>query len=102
MECIEKRVDGEVKYRGVIVNVRLDRAQLENGRIVRREVVEHPGGVGILPIDEDGTCYLVRQFRYPFSRQLLEIRPASSSTARSRSPARCASCPRRRASRPTS
>lgn len=73
MECIEKRVDGEVKYRGVIVNVRLDRAQLENGKIVRREVVEHPGGVGILPIDEDGTCYLVRQFRYPFSRQLLEI-----------------------------
>ena len=73
MECIEKRVDGEVKYRGVIVNVRLDRAQLENGKIVRREVVEHPGGVGILPVDEEGNCYMVRQFRYPFSRQLLEI-----------------------------
>ena len=73
MECIEKRIDGEVKYNGVIVKVRLDHAQLENGKIVRREVVEHPGGVGILPIEEDGTCYLVRQFRYPFSRQLLEI-----------------------------
>ena len=73
MECIEKRIDGEVKYSGVIVNVRLDRAELENGKIVRREVVEHPGGVGILPIDDEGNCYMVRQFRYPFSRQLLEI-----------------------------
>ena len=72
MECIEKRVDGEIKYSGIIVKVRLDRAQLENGRIVRREVVEHPGGVTILPIDENGDCYMVRQFRYPFSRQLLE------------------------------
>ena len=73
MKCIEKRVDGEVKYSGVIVKVRLDRAQLENGKIVRREVVEHPGGVGILPVDDEGNCYMVRQFRYPFSCQLLEI-----------------------------
>ncbi len=42
-------------------------------QIVRREVVEHPGGVGILPLDDNGVCYMVRQFRYPFSRQLLEI-----------------------------
>ena len=73
MECIEKRVDGETKYSGIIVKVRLDRAELENGKIVRREVVEHPGGVGILPVDENGICYMVRQFRYPFQRQLLEI-----------------------------
>ncbi len=73
MKCIEKRLDGEIKYSGVIVNIRLDRAQLENGKIVRREVVEHPGGVGILPVDGEGNCYMVRQFRYPFSRQLLEI-----------------------------
>lgn len=73
MECIEKRIDGEVKYSGIIVKVRLDHAELENGKVVRREVVEHPGGVGILPIDDEGNCYMVRQFRYPFSRQLLEI-----------------------------
>ena len=73
MKCIEKRLDGETKYEGIIVNVRLDRAELENGRVVRREVVEHPGGVGILPVDKAGMCTMVRQFRYPFSRQLLEI-----------------------------
>ena len=72
MEYLEKRVDGEEKYKGVIVRVRLDRAELCDGRIVRREVVEHPGGVCILPVEEDGTCYMVRQFRYPFSRMMLE------------------------------
>ena len=72
LDYFEKRVDGEVKYKGVIVTVRLDRAELHTGRIVRREVVEHPGGVTILPIDGDGNCYLVRQFRYPFGKMLLE------------------------------
>lgn len=72
MDYFEKRIDGETKYEGVIVNVRLDRAELHTGRVVKREVVEHPGGVTVLPIDEDGNCYLVRQFRYPFGRMLLE------------------------------
>ena len=72
MDYFEKRVDGEVKYKGVIVTVRLDRAQLHTGTMVKREVVEHPGGVTVLPIDEQGNCYLVRQFRYPFGRMMLE------------------------------
>ena len=72
MDCTEKRIDGEVKYKGVIVTVRLDRAELANGKIVRREVVEHPGGVTILPVDENGICTMVRQFRYPFGRLILE------------------------------
>ena len=72
MEYMEKRVDGEVKYEGVIVRVHLDRAELSNGKLVRREVVEHPGGVTILPLDERGMCTMVRQFRYPFQRMMLE------------------------------
>ncbi len=72
MDCTEKRIDGEIKYKGVIVTVRLDRAQLVNGKIVKREVVEHPGGVCILPVDAEGNCTMVRQFRYPFGRMMLE------------------------------
>ncbi len=72
MDCTEKRIDGEVKYKGVIVTVKLDRAELSNGKIVRREVVEHPGGVTVLPVDENGICTMVRQFRYPFGRMILE------------------------------
>ena len=72
MDCFEKKIDGELKYKGVIVNVRLDRAELCDGSVVRREVVEHPGGATILPVDDEGYCYCVRQFRYPFGKQMLE------------------------------
>lgn len=73
LEYTEKKISGEQVYSGVIVDVFLDKAELVNGSIVKREVVDHPGGVGILPIDEDNNCYMVRQFRYPFQREMLEI-----------------------------
>ena len=72
MDIREKRIDGEEKYKGVIVRVVLDRVELMDGKITRREVVEHPGGVCVLPVDENGLCYMVRQFRYPFGKMLLE------------------------------
>ena len=72
MDLTEKRVSGEEKYRGVIVNVTLDKAQLCDGKIVNREVVHHPGGVTVLPLDEEGFCYLVRQYRYPVGDTVLE------------------------------
>ena len=72
MAYFEQRVSGETKYEGVIVNVHLDKARLVDGKIVSREVVEHPGGVAILPVEEDGTVWCVRQFCYPFGREMLE------------------------------
>ena len=33
----------------------------------------HPGGVAILPLDQDGTVTLVQQYRYPFHELLLEL-----------------------------
>jgi ADP-ribose pyrophosphatase len=73
MGYTEKKIRGERVYTGVIVKVELDDAELVDGTVVKREIVMHPGGVGILPVDADGTAYMVRQFRYPFSRELLEI-----------------------------
>ena len=57
----------------LIVNVRLDEARLPDGSLAKREVVEHPGGVTVLPLEADGTVWCVRQYRYPFSRTLLEV-----------------------------
>ena len=72
MEYIERPVGSVEKYKGIIVRVRLDDAELYTGKVVKREVVEHPGGVTILPVDNEGNCYMVRQFRYPFGRMMLE------------------------------
>ena len=73
MDLTEKRLDGELKYKGVIVSVTLDRVELCDGSRTLREVVHHPGGVGVLPMDEAGNCYMVRQFRYPVGAPVLEI-----------------------------
>ena len=73
MELIEEKLKTLTSYHGVIVNVRLDEARLPDGSTAKREVVEHPGGVTVLPLEADGTVWCVRQYRYPFSRTLLEV-----------------------------
>ena len=73
MELIEQKLKTLTSYHGVIVNVRLDEARLPDGSTAKREVVEHPGGVTVLPLEADGTVWCVRQYRYPFSRTLLEL-----------------------------
>ena len=73
MELWEKTVESEPLFEGKIVTLKLDKAQLVNGRIARREVVEHPGGVAVLPLFDDGTVSIVRQFRYPFQAVVTEL-----------------------------
>ena len=73
MRLEEERVRTINGYRGIIVNTRLDYARLPDGSMALREVVEHPGGVAVLPLEADGTVWCVRQYRYPFSELLLEV-----------------------------
>ena len=75
MKLFEETVDQKIVYQGKIVTLRTDIARLENGRMTGREVVEHPGGVCVLPLEENGDTYTVRQFRYPFG-QVIEELPA--------------------------
>src|SRR5215210_3081848 len=60
-------------HRGRILTVRVDEIELESGHSVRREVVEHPGAVVIVPIDGDGRVLWVKQYRYAAGRALLEL-----------------------------
>lgn len=69
-ETLYRHING---YNGLITSTTLDRVVLNNGEHSLREVVEHPGGVTILPIDKDGYVYCVRQFRYPIGEHLLEV-----------------------------
>lgn len=72
MEYYETKISGETKYHGVIVDVTLDNVELHTGEKTKREVVHHPGGVAVLPVDENGMAYCVRQFRYPLGKMILE------------------------------
>lgn len=73
MELIEKTLSSETIFDGRILHVRRDTVRLPDGGEAFREVVDHPGGVAVLPLDADGCVTLVRQFRYPFQRVLLEL-----------------------------
>ena len=73
MEFKEEMVSQETVYEGVIVNVRRDKARLMDGRITNREVVEHPGGVAVFAMDDQGRVALVRQYRYPMGEETVEL-----------------------------
>ena len=73
MEHSETQIETKTVYKGLIVDVRSDLAEIKNGKHVRREVVVHPGGVGIVPVTSDNKVIMVRQYRYPMEDELLEI-----------------------------
>ncbi len=72
MELNEKTVKQTTVYDGHIIKVRLDEAELPDGSRAPREVVVHPGGVGIALEDEDGKFFFVRQYRYGQGIVMLE------------------------------
>ena len=73
MELMEQTLSSRTVFEGKIITVKVDKALLPNGAEASREVVEHPGGVCILALQEDGTVPLVRQFRYPLGDVMLEL-----------------------------
>ena len=64
-------LDSKVIFRGRVFDVTVDTIR-EGEKIYEREVVHHPGSAVIVPIFEDGTIALVRQYRHPAVRYLLE------------------------------
>jgi ADP-ribose pyrophosphatase len=60
-------------YRGKILDLSLSHFRSESKGEVEIEIVHHNGGAGTLPVFEDGTVALVRQWRYPLGRYSLEI-----------------------------
>lgn len=73
LDLKEKKLSSEEIFRGKVFRVFRDTAQLPNGKTAVRDVVRHNGGVIIVPVDGDGNVHMVRQFRYPCDRVLLEV-----------------------------
>jgi ADP-ribose pyrophosphatase len=69
----EKTIKENLIYKGKIISFSCDDVKLPNGRTSTREVVKHPGGVGVVALTDDGNVLLVRQFRYPYKAEIFEI-----------------------------
>lgn len=88
MELTEITISESYIYKGKIINLKKDEVMLPNGCKAFREVVEHNGGVCVLPLTDDGEIVFVRQFRYPYKEELLEI-PAGKRDSKDEPPIEC-------------
>ena len=73
MDLTETMVAREDLFHGKVFSVHVDQVRLPDGGTSTREVIEHGGGVAVLPLDADGSVLTVTQYRYVFGKSLLEI-----------------------------
>lgn len=73
MDLYEKTISSQQIFAGRIINVKVDTVKLPDGTTSTREIVAHAGAVAVIPVDQDGSVWLVRQYRKPVEKVLLEI-----------------------------
>lgn len=73
MELIETTLSSEKIFDGRILHIRRDTVRLPDGSNATREVVDHPGGVCVLALDDENRALLVSQFRYPYKEVVREV-----------------------------
>ncbi|MDP1677585.1 MAG: NUDIX hydrolase [Bacteroidota bacterium] len=68
-----KLLQREKKYSGKIIDLTVDRLLYPSGNETIREIVEHPGGAVILCVFENNDILLVKQYRHPFGKEVIEL-----------------------------
>ncbi|MBL7125765.1 MAG: NUDIX hydrolase [Dehalococcoidales bacterium] len=70
---MEETLSSQLIYDGRAVKLRVDSVRLDNGRQTTREIVEHSDCIAVVVIDKNDNVLLVKQFRKPVEKELLEI-----------------------------
>jgi 8-oxo-dGTP pyrophosphatase MutT (NUDIX family) len=68
-----KVLDSTVVFTGRVISLRTDELQMSDGSVSRREVVQHPGAVAILALDDHDNVVIVRQYRHPVGDYVDEL-----------------------------
>lgn len=66
-------VSSETIFEGRVVTLRRDEVSMSDGSVAVREIVAHPGAVGVVALDDDGRVVLVNQYRHPVRARLDEL-----------------------------
>ena len=66
-------INSESKYQGRVFSVRQDEVRMPDGHPVKLDVVDHRGSVTMVPLDESGQVWFIRQYRHPAQQELLEL-----------------------------
>ena len=70
---MEKTLSSQLIFDGRAVKLRVDTVQMADGRQTTREIVDHSDCIAVVAIDADNNALLVKQFRKPVEKELLEI-----------------------------
>ena len=73
MNTYEKTLEVSNIYSGKVINLDVETVLLPNNKKAKREIVRHPGAVAILPLNNKGEIYFVKQYRKAIDMELLEI-----------------------------
>ena len=73
MKFKEKKLVSKTIYEGVVFTAKVDEIELPNGKLSKREVIEHIGGVCIAAKTKDNRYFIVEQYRYPHERIFTEF-----------------------------
>jgi ADP-ribose pyrophosphatase len=68
-----RKLDERLIHQGYVIGVANATFVAPDGTEFERDVVHHPGAVSVVPLHDDGTVTLVRQYRAPLDRMILEI-----------------------------
>jgi 8-oxo-dGTP pyrophosphatase MutT (NUDIX family) len=68
-----RQLSEEVIYRGTVVTMARGTFEAPGGERFERDLVHHPGAVVVVPLVDDETVLLVRQYRVAAGRELLEV-----------------------------
>ena len=68
-----KLLKSEIRYKGKVFDHQVDEIEYESGNRGIREIAIHPGGAVVIPVKDDGKIILVKQFRYPLKKKLIEL-----------------------------
>lgn len=60
-------------FKGRVFGVRQDLVQMPNGRVARMDIVDHPPAVLLVPVDENGDIWFIRQYRHAAGKEILEL-----------------------------
>lgn len=72
-QLLESRLQSEKVFDGRLLQVYIDEVKLPDGTTSTREWIKHPGACAIVPVFEDGTIMLLKQFRYPPHKTFVEV-----------------------------
>ena len=90
MDKTETKISTEKTVKAHIFDLEIDTVRLPDGKTAPRDVIRHPGACCVVPLTDEGEIVCVRQFRYPFLTETLEIPAGKLDRTDGETPLSCA------------